>query len=286
MKSIQVELFNPSQGISFDITVYHSLNNAAPNVFKVHKEYELTVLYNCSGKRIVGNSINNFYDDDMFLLGPNLPHSLFVDNPEQSNAVCIHFTKESFGKNFFDTPQNVSISNLLDRVNLGCHFYGPEVTGIKEKIKLISNLDPFNQMMCFLDVLYQLSNISSYDLLSSPGYIPTVKRNETQRMSLVYNYILENFEKKLSLDELSELINVSPATFCRLFKKSMNMNFSDFISEVRIGHACKLLIDSEMDISEISFLSGYQHISHFNRQFKKLMKTTPNVYRKKSLSFD
>jgi AraC-like DNA-binding protein len=279
MKSIQVEKFNPSQGISFDITVYNSLQSVGPNVFKVHEEYELTVLYNCSGKRIVGNSIHNFYEEDMFLLGPNLPHSLIVDNPEKSHAVCIHFTEESFGQNFFDTPQNSSISKLLAKVSLGCHFYGPEVVNIKEQIKTIKDLEPFRQMMCFIDVLYQLSNVKDYTLLSSPGYQPAVKRKEAKRMSLIYDYILENFDKKLTLEELSELINVSPATFCRLFKKSMNMNFTDFVAEVRIGHACKILMDTDLSIAEVCFLSGYNHMTHFNKKFKQLMGKSPKQYR-------
>tara|TARA_R110001632_G_scaffold201082_3_gene323862 strand:+ start:2216 stop:3067 length:852 start_codon:yes stop_codon:yes gene_type:complete len=279
MKSIQVEQFNPSQGISFDITVYNPLQKVGPNNFKVHEEYEFTVLYNCSGKRIVGNSIQNFYGEDMFLLGPNLPHSMIVDNPENSYAVCIHFTEDSFGQNFFNTPQNASISNLLSKVALGCHFYGPEVSSIREKIRNIRNLDPFGQMMCFLNVLYQLSQIKEYNILSSPGYQPTIKRKEAKRMSLVYDYILENFNKKLTLEELSELISVSPATFCRLFKKSMNMNFSDFVAEVRIGHACKLLMDTDLSLTEVCYLSGYNHMTHFNQKFKQLMGKSPKVYR-------
>src|SRR5690606_9634225 len=164
------------------------------------------------------------------------------------------------------------------RVSLGCHFHGPEVNGLKERIRNIRNLEPFNQMICFLDVLYQLSNVKNYTILSSPGYQPMVKRKEARRMALVYDYILENFDKKLSLEELSELINVSPATFCRLFKKSMNMNFTDFVTEVRIGHACKLLMDSDRSIGEVCYLSGYNHMTHFNQKFKQLHEETTKQY--------
>lgn len=279
MGSIQVEQFNPSRGISFDITVYNSLVSAGPAVLKVHEDYELTVLYSCSGKRIVGNSIHNFYEEDMFLLGPNLPHSLIVDHPEKSRAVCIHFRENSFGQDFFNTPQNASIRKLLSRASLGCHFYGPQVVEIKKKVKQIRTLNPFHQMMSFLDILHVLSNLKDYTVLSSPGYQPTSKRKEVRRMSLVNDYILENFNKKLTLEELSELINVSPATFCRLFKKSMNKNFSEFITEVRIGHACKLLMDSDLSISEVCYLSGYNHLTHFNQKFKRLVGMMPKAYR-------
>lgn len=279
MKKIQVEQFTPSQGISFDITVYNSLNSTSPPMLRIHEDYELTVLYNCSGKRIVGNSIHNFHGDDMFLLGPNLPHTLIVDNPEKSHAVCIHFTEDSFGQNFFKTPQNSKILKLLSRVALGCHFYGPEVTEIKEKIKNIKTLGSFHQMMCFLDMLHTLSEVQDYKVLSSPGYQSTTKKKEAKRMSLVTDYILENFARKLKLEELSDLINVSPATFSRLFKKSMSKNFSEFITEVRIGHSCKLLMNSDLSISEVCYLSGYNHLSHFNQKFKELNAKTPKEYR-------
>lgn len=279
MKSIQVEQFNPSQGISFDITVYNSLVSTSPPVLKVHEDYELTVLFNCSGKRIVGNSIHNFYREDMFLLGPNLPHSLIVDDPDESHAVCIHFTEDSFGQDFFNTPQNANIRKLLSRASLGCNFYGPEVAGIKERIRNIKNQVHFHQMMCFLDILFTLSNVKEYSILCSPGYHPSSKKKEAKRISLVNDYILENFTNKLTLKELSDLINVSPATFCRLFKKSMNKNFSEFMVEVRVGHACKLLMDSDLSITEVCYLSGYNHMTHFTQKFKQLMGKTPKAYR-------
>ncbi|MCG2462235.1 AraC family transcriptional regulator [Flavobacteriaceae bacterium F89] len=279
MKSIQVEQFNPSQGISFDITVYKSLVSTSPPVLKIHVDYELTVLFNCSGKRIVGNSINNFYREDMFLLGPNLPHSLIVDDPDESHAVCIHFTEDSFGQDFFNTPQNANIRKLLSRASLGCNFYGSEVAGIKKRIKNIKDLGYFHQMMCFLDILYTLSNVKEYSVLCSPGYHPSSKKKEAKRISLVNDYILENFTNKLTLEELSDLINVSPATFCRLFKKSMNKNVSEFIVEVRVGHACKLLMDSDLSITEVCYLSGYNHMTHFTQKFKQLMGKTPKAYR-------
>ena len=128
---------------------------------------------------------------------------------------------------------------------------------------------------------YELSNTSNYNLLCSPEYKPLDKTKDAKRISLIYDYIIENFDKKINIEELSALIHTSPSTFYRQFKKSMNKNFSEFIVEVRVGHACKLLLNSDMDISEICFLSGYHQVTNFNRQFKKLMGVTPTIYRKK-----
>ena len=283
-RSIQVEQFPPSQDNSFEISIYNSLiytNVQNPSIYKVHEEFELTALFNCSGKRIVGNSIHNYSKGDLFLLGPNLPHLIIADTPKKSQAICIHFKEDSFGTDFFHKPENQGILKLLNKVSLGCHFFGPEVPIIKEKMKQLTSLEPFDKMVNFLKILNQLAKTSDYNLLSSPGYQPLVKTKEIQRISLIYDYIIKNFDRKINIEELSALIHVSPSTFCRHFKKSMSKNFSEFIAEVRIGHACKLLLDSDMDISEICYLSGYQQITHFNRQFKKQMGVTPSVYRKK-----
>jgi len=279
MLTLQEEKFHPSQGVSFDITIYNTLTIENPDAFRIHEDYELTFLVNCSGKRIVGNGVQNFYEEDLFILGPNLPHLIIVDNPESSKAICIHFTENSFGEIFFQMPQNANILKLLSRASLGLNFYGTEVQDIKEKMKIISQLEPFDKMISLLTILQKLSKTKNYSVLTSPGYQPTLKRKDTKRMSMIYNYIMENFQKKITLEELSSLINVSPATFNRLFKKSMNKNFSDFIVEVRIGHACKLLMDTDLSISEICYLSGYNYMTHFNSQFKQLMEKTPREYR-------
>ncbi len=284
MRSIQVEQFHPSRDISFDISIYERLDSKNPNLFKIHEDYELTALYNCSGKRIVGNSINNFSNGDLFLLGPNLPHLIRVDKPEESKAVCIHFKEDSFGTDFFKKAQNQTIFNLLKKASLGCTFFGREVALLKKEMLQIQALDGFNKMILFLNILNRLAKTTNYELLSSPGYNSKIKAKDGEQVSVIYDYIIENFHRKLSIEELSELIHVSPSTFGRHFKKSMNKNFSDFLTEVRIGHACKLLIESDRAISEIAYLSGYQNITHFNRQFKKLTQVTPRSYRKNSLS--
>ena len=274
------EQFPPALDISFDITVYKGLTKSkSRSIFKIHDEYELTVLYNSSGKRLVGNSIYNYSGGDMFLIGPNLPHLIIPDEYESSMAVRIHFTENSFGKDFFNMPQNSSILRMLHQSSLGYHFYGSNVDPLKKQMKQLKRMVPFKKMICFLEILYALSCTKDYSLMCSPGYHPSFKSKETKRMSLVYDFIMENFKRRISLDELASLINVSPATFCRLFKKTMNKNLSQFLGEVRIGHACKLLMDTDRSISEICYESGYHQLTHFNRQFKAITGKSPREFR-------
>ena len=282
MATIQLEQFIPSQEISFDISTYNTLHdeNKERNIYKMHEEFELTALYHTSGTRIIGNSSKRFSNDDLFLIGPNLIHLIKADKPKESKAICIHFKNDSFGQGFFELPQNKKIKKLLKRVSLGCHFFGSEISEIKTKIEHLDSLDAFDKMISFLEILNTLSKTVDFEILSSPSYQPSLKVKEAERPSILYDYILGNFHQDLNIEELSKLIHVSPSTFYRIFKKTMNKNFSDFVSEIRIGHACKLLFNTDLDISEISFLSGYKQITNFNRQFKKLMQLTPSAYRK------
>ncbi len=280
MLRLHEEKFHPSAEFSFDITSYDELIVKKPIAFRIHEDYELTLLYNCSGKRMVGDSIEYFVEEDLFLIGPNLPHLILVDNPKTAKAICFHFTESSFGHNFFKAPQNSRILEMLKRASQGLSFYGEDTRWIKNEVKNIFNLDPFEKMIALLTILNKLSKTTNYQTLTCPGYRPHLKRNNSGRMDVIFEYIMENFQNKITLEELASLVNVSPSTFNRLFKKTKNKNFSEFLSEVRIGHACKLLMNSDLSISEICFQSGYNNITHFNDQFKKSMGESPGNYRK------
>lgn len=286
-RSIRVEHFHPSKNLSFDIKFYENLIYERindKNIFKTHEEYELTAIFSRSGKRIVGNSIHNYSEGDLFLLGPNLPHLIIPDEPEKSTAICIHFKEDSFGSDFFHKPENKNILKLLKKSSLGCSFSGSEASIVKEKLKQLISLGSFEKMIGLLKILNELGKSSNCKVLSSPGYRPNIKTKEIQRTSMIYDYIIENFTRNLKIEDLSKEFHVSPSTFSRHFKKAMNKPFSVFITEVRIGHACKLLLNSDLNISEICFKSGYQEITHFNRQFKKQMGVTPSTYRKKQFN--
>jgi len=117
-------------------------------------------------------------------------------------------------------------------------------------------------------------------LIADVGYINTNKESEKDRMGQVYEYVMQNFQGKVTLEEAAQISNLSVSAFSRYFKSRVNKPFTDFLTEVRISHACKLLHESELNISEVSYECGFFTLSNFNKLFKERMKKTPNEYRK------
>jgi AraC-like DNA-binding protein len=126
-----------------------------------------------------------------------------------------------------------------------------------------------------------LANSSEYNLLASEGYSNLLEEAESDRMNNVHAYVMKNFREKVSLEDVAAIANMSPSSFSRYFKIHANKPFTGFLSEIRIGYACKLLIEKDVSISEACYESGFNTLSNFNRQFKEITHHSPLQYRKK-----
>tara|TARA_R110000751_G_scaffold81086_3_gene163390 strand:- start:836 stop:1276 length:441 start_codon:yes stop_codon:yes gene_type:complete len=141
-------------------------------------------------------------------------------------------------------------------------------------------MDGFEGILHLLKILDFISQTKEYAILASPGYTNTLREADTQRMFNVYAYVMKNFKRKIALAELADLTNMTPTSFSRYFKIHANKSFSEFVSEIRIGHACKLLIEQKMNVSQACYQSGFQTLSNFNKQFKTITNRTPLAYKK------
>jgi AraC-like DNA-binding protein len=136
----------------------------------------------------------------------------------------------------------------------------------------------FERVLGLLDILYTLACTQDYTYIASLGFENNFKLTETERMRVVHEYVMGHFRQEISLDKVAALANMSPSAFCRYFKARANKTFSDFVSEIRIGHACRLLIEGNLGVTQIAYECGYKTISNFNRQFKEIVKESPLKY--------
>ena len=247
---------------------------------RMHDEYELSVIRGGTGKRIIGNSIQHLSETSMFLIGPNVPHSVQLDGCQEARTITIHFLPKSFGDGFFDLPENNHINELLQQSMLGVDFGDVMADHYYDILEGLRQKTSFERMISFFLLLQELSQMPR-KTLSSAGYAPHVDDNNYKKVNKIYQYVLNTFdsEEDVTLDEISSHVNMAPATFCRYFKKHFNKTFTCFLNEVRIGHACKMLQETNLSIAEIAFASGYNHLTHFNRQFKKFVGYSPKAYR-------
>ena len=252
-----------------------------------HPEYELTLIAEGRGKRFIGDHVENFTHGDLILIGPNLPHfwknnsKYYEENSLlRVRAVVVHFLEDSFGKGFFDIPEMSTINKILNLSSRGIRINGNTKKIVSQKMELLLQQEGFERMNNLLNILNIISYSKELTVLSSLGFKPFQKEN-LDRINMVYEYLLLNYKSDISLEDIAAIVNLSPTAFCRFFKRSTGKTFSKVLNELRIGNACKKLMEESVTVSEACYESGYNNLSYFNRQFKEITKSSPLKYRKR-----
>ena len=244
-----------------------------------HEEIQISYIMSGSGKLLVSESINSFGPGDIIVIGGNTPH-LFQSDPQETHQCKMHslfFTRTSFGKDFFNLYELEALepffSSLHTGIKLANHTHN--LHSIFTELPSMSRL----KMLLSLLELLQVFSTSEVETLSGFKYKKAITNNEGQKMQTVFDYIFQNFDQDIHLDEVANLCFLTPNAFCRYFKQRTNKTFFQFVIELRIEHACQLLAQqSLMSVNEIAYQSGFKSITHFNRKFKLLKGVTPSSY--------
>ncbi|KAA2239063.1 AraC family transcriptional regulator [Chitinophaga agrisoli] len=250
----------------------------------VHPEYELLLVLKSSGKRYVGDHIADFYPGDLCLFGPNLPHTYYnkhLPADREVHQIVIQFREDCLGDGFFDKPPFRRIKALLERSSHGIAFSGATRSQAAQKIQDMTGMDEAEAAAAIISLLNLLSGSDSYELLSTQEKLASSIQKDTERMHRIYHYLLDNFKKEISLEEIAGIANLSPAAFCRYFKKHTRKTLSGFVNDLRISYACRLLQQGQLSVLQVCYESGFNNISYFNRQFKLQLSASPLKYQKR-----
>ncbi len=251
-----------------------------------HREYQLFVVLKGSGTRFVGNNISHFEAGDMVFTGSNLPHvwrsdEIYFENHDlQTHGIVIYFSDNFMGDAFLNKEEMSGIRELFLRANRGLEVAGHTKDFILKKMKSLLKLDGFDGVLTLLQTLNILANSTEVKYINKAGYLNTVTDSDSERMRKVHDFIPNNYRGNILLNDAASLANLSPTSFSRYFKARTNKTFSDFVTELRIGQACKLLLNKDASITQIAYECGYQTLSHFNRKFKEMTGTNPMNYKK------
>jgi len=246
-----------------------------------HEEIQISYIVKGEGTLIVGDTINYYKANDIIVIGSNLPHVFKSDKSASpiSKMISLFFTKTSFGNDFFELEELKTLSNFFKRSKLGF-----VVTSSKKNIsQLFLKSEIASKFERFLILLQLLKNLSvcNYNSLSSFIYEKKYTETEGKRMQNVFEYTMSHFTEDITLNEISNIANMTKNAFCKYFKKRTNKTYFKFLNELRVEHASKLLlIENEISISEIAYKSGFNNISNFNRVFKSIKKESPSLFRK------
>ena len=278
MKAI-LEDIKTNQGISS----FHAFRYQVPYFqFKwhYHPEFELTYIVKGNGYRIVGNSYEPFNDGDLVLLGSNLPHTWSgkADGDVNSDAIVIQFSSE-FILPFLELNESLLIKKMLENSLRGINFEPDEqlVTKIIE-ITETNGVERILKLISILDILSK----KQIKLIAPNTFHNVVSRKSEVRINKVCLFIQNNFQNKIYLKEVADLIYLTESNFCKFFKKATGKTYSDYVNEIRVNEASRLLFQSDKTISQISFECGFETLSYFNRVFLNKKGITPSVYRKSS----
>ena len=259
--------------------------------FHYHPEIELTLITKGEGTRFVGDNIERFHDEDLVLVGSNLPHVWKNDDAYYSkesslkaNSVVIHFHPDFLGREFFDLPETASIRNLLQKASAGLALNGNVKRSVSSAMKRMAKQGNFERLITLISILRDISLSVEVRTLASPAMVDAYKLHESDRMKKIHQYIITNFKNEIRLEDVARIANMTPTAFSRYFKQRTRKTFSFFLNEVRIGYACQLLIENRLKIGQICYESGFTNLSNFNVQFKAIVKKTPQQYLKSTLA--
>lgn len=248
-----------------------------------HKEFELNFVEHCAGAmRVVGDSIVELEDYDLCLIGHGIEHGWQQHCCRSKNIreITIQFSADLFGEELLKKNQFSSIRSLLSQSSRGVAFSMPCMMKIYHHLdNLLKTPSGFEQILVFLKVLHELSVDEGKVILSSSAFSDALPQSDSRRVQKVQSFICDHYREKIKLEDLAKMVNMSMTSFSRFFKLRTGRSVQDYITEIRLGHATRALMDSTLTIAEICYDCGFNNISNFNRIFKKKKQSTPKEFR-------
>lgn len=286
MSDISLEKVVPGKGSSFCAVAYENAYFAAP--LHVHPEYELILIEEGRGLSFVGDSIQKLGPGDFMLIGSNLPHlwlsadEYYVrDTPLRCRSVYSQFGTSVFPSQSAILPELTGILALLENSRRGLCFEKDECEKVIGMFRELPMKEGLEKLLQLYRILNELALHCSYHFLTSKEYEGGSSQfAEDSITKRAMDYINQYYQNDITLDMIADHVGMNPSALCRYFKRKTGKKLFDFVTELRVAFAAKLLINSNISISKIAYDCGYNNLSHFNRQFKTVTSTTPTEYRK------
>src|SRR6185295_7103313 len=279
----RIEKILPPTAASF---VYRIKREPSFGVFwHYHPEYQLTLVLRGEGKRYVGDDVSRFKAGDLVLTGPNLPHMwCSARSPgaggRPHEAIIVQFPETIFGGHFLELPEMAPVRRLLERSGQGIRFADAARGRVSKRMVRMGRQRGLPRLIELLEILRILSQAPVERTLSSRAYAPPVGPADKDRIDRIFRYAAENSAKPIALAQAAAAAHLSVPAFTRFFKKSTGRTFVEYLTELRVGSACRLLVETDRTVTEVCFAAGFNNVSTFNRRFLELKGMTPRDFRR------
>lgn len=277
------------KGSSFSIGVFQ--DNLEKSTWHYHNYYEISFITEGTGKRIVADSIEEFHPGDLIFIGGKLPHVWIAEKESTTpsgrtlESVYLQFTSTVLPHELLELPEFAGVKRALKLSERGIKITGDTLNKVSEIMLQLPYLKNFERIINFYSLMEIIGNSDSLELLTSEEYLKKRFTTSNNRINTIHEYLMNHYKEDIDLGKLSNLVNLAPGSLCRFFKGNMGITIFEYLNKIKIEYACKLLMDNDLNMLDVSLDSGFNNLSHFNKQFKKINEITPTAYRKLFIDF-
>jgi AraC-like DNA-binding protein len=261
------------------------------NRWHYHSEVELIFFKKGNGTQFIGDSIKRFQSGDVVLIGSYLPHywrfdDIYFEDGVKTHAdvSVVHFNESFWGHQFLNLPENILIKNTLENAKRGIQINGKAKQVIADIFSSLLNAEGPSKIILLMEALMAISQQCQQKQLSSIVFHHNFEDVDKDKINAIYDYSLTNFKGTITLEEIAEVANISPNSFCRYFKSRTHKTYTQFINEIRVGNACKLLIENKTNVKHICYESGFNNFVSFHKFFKLITGKSPLNYQREFFS--
>jgi AraC-like DNA-binding protein len=297
------QLLKVSKEPNHSFSVRRDLVPYINNKWHFHAEVELIHFKKGRGTQFVGDNMKRFKAGDVVLVGANLPHYWRFDEPDPEHLSPLpageepsryatlpvdvrvaHFSEKFWGGDFLHLPENTLLKALLEKARRGLQVEGEAKDQIAQLLEKLLDSEGMTRVILLMEAMHVLAESPQLQPLASIGFQHSLGEAEHLRINLIYEYSLRHFRRPIQLEEIAAVANISPNSFCRFFKSRTRKTYSRFLLELRVGHACKLLIGNNLSIKQLCYESGFNNFTSFYKYFKLITGKSPLGYQKEFMA--
>lgn len=272
----ELEHILPRPGTSFSLSVNPNFSDLF--YWHFHPEFEIVFIDGADGNRMVGQHASSFEKNDLVMIGSYIPHLNFdygIRTPYEK--IVIHIGKDFLKNAQENTPEFGPIADLFAQSRRGIAFGKKTKATIGPRIMQLAKLEGLEQFMELLRILYALEKADDKEFLHQKEVKNQYTSRDQSRLDRIYSFVDQNYTRRIRIEEIAELSHLSPAAFCRYFKKMTRLTFTQFVNHYRIDKAKKMLLSGE-SVTTTCYACGFESLSYFNRAFKQITGRIPSSF--------
>lgn len=283
MKELLEEIkLNPEE--SFFIGIFQ--DHIDKSYWHYHQEFELSFITEGAGQRIIGDSTEKFHPGDLIFIGPRIPHVWFPDTKHRRQhsgrtleSVYLLFNQDILPASLTSLPEFKNIRNAIRLSERGVQITGETLNDVSRIMLQLPYMNNMKRLMLFYEIMDIIGQSDSFTYLASEDYVKTKFATTNNRINNIHEFLMKNYQNDIDLKEVAEIAHMAPASVCRFFKSTTGLTIFEYLNKIKINYSCQLLLNTDLNILDISYDCGFNNLSHFNKQFKKFTGNTPTQYR-------